>query len=161
MSTNENVNTVDSVAFESCEYLEMAERWPLIDDLLGRPGAFHDRLSAEGKETVLRIMDPGEVVGEIALLDGQPRSANVIALTDSMIASLSGDAFWQVLREQPEVAAITLKRLGRCLAHEVRRQTGRPPMCVERDRTEELVLGYIGHTIPRLDIHAIVSMEMA
>ena len=34
----------------------------------------------DGKETVLRIMDPGEVVGEMALLDGEPRSATATAL---------------------------------------------------------------------------------
>ncbi len=34
----------------------------------------------DGKETVLRIMDPGEVVGEMALLDGDPRSATATAL---------------------------------------------------------------------------------
>lgn len=34
----------------------------------------------DGKETVLRIMDPGEVVGEMAMLDGVPRSATATAL---------------------------------------------------------------------------------
>ena len=67
--------------------------------------------SVSGKEVTFRDLDAGEMFGELAAIDGQPRSANVIALTESLIASLSGDAFWQVLREQPEVAAVTLKRL--------------------------------------------------
>lgn len=67
--------------------------------------------SASGKEVTFRDLNAGEMFGELAAIDGQPRSANVIALTDSLIASLSGEAFWQVLREQPEVAAVTLKRL--------------------------------------------------
>ncbi len=67
--------------------------------------------SVSGKEVTFRDLNAGEMFGELAAIDGQPRSASVIALTDSLIASLSGEAFWQVLREQPEVAAVTLKRL--------------------------------------------------
>jgi CRP-like cAMP-binding protein len=67
--------------------------------------------SVSGKEVTFRDLNAGEMFGELAAIDGQPRSANVIALTDTLIASLSGEAFWQVLREQPEVAAVTLKRL--------------------------------------------------
>ncbi len=68
-------------------------------------------ISVSGKEVTFRDLNAGEMFGELAAIDGQPRSANVIALTDTLIASLSGEAFWQVLREQPEVAAVTLKRL--------------------------------------------------
>jgi CRP-like cAMP-binding protein len=67
--------------------------------------------SVSGREVTFRDLNAGEMFGELAAIDGQPRSANVIALTDTLIASLSGEAFWQVLREQPEVAAVTLKRL--------------------------------------------------
>lgn len=68
--------------------------------------------SLSGKEVAFRDLNAGEMFGELAAIDGQPRSANVIALTESLIASLSGEAFWQVLREQPAVAAVTLKRLA-------------------------------------------------
>jgi CRP-like cAMP-binding protein len=68
--------------------------------------------SLSGKEVTFRDLSAGEMFGELAAIDGQPRSASVIALADSLIASLSGEAFWEVLREQPEVAAVTLKRLA-------------------------------------------------
>ncbi len=68
--------------------------------------------SLSGKEVTFRDLSAGEMFGELAAIDGQPRSANVIALADSLIASLSGEAFRQVLREQPEVAAVTLRRLA-------------------------------------------------
>jgi CRP/FNR family transcriptional regulator, cyclic AMP receptor protein len=44
--------------------------------------------SAEGKEIVLAILRPGEVVGEIAVLDGQGRTADARALTDCTLALL-------------------------------------------------------------------------
>ena len=44
--------------------------------------------SAEGKEVVLAILHPGEVFGEIALLDGQGRTADARAMTRCSIAVL-------------------------------------------------------------------------
>jgi CRP/FNR family cyclic AMP-dependent transcriptional regulator len=41
--------------------------------------------SAEGREVTLNMIDAGEVFGEIALLDGKPRSADATALEDSML----------------------------------------------------------------------------
>ena len=44
--------------------------------------------SPDGKEVVLAILRAGEVFGEIAMLDGKPRSADVEALTDCSLAVL-------------------------------------------------------------------------
>ena len=44
--------------------------------------------SSEGREIVLAILPPGEVFGEIAMLDGKPRSADAKALTDCNLAVL-------------------------------------------------------------------------
>ncbi|MBV6657533.1 MAG: Crp/Fnr family transcriptional regulator [Devosiaceae bacterium] len=45
-------------------------------------------VSAEGSEQLLAIIGPGHVVGEMALLDGQPRSASVQALKKSRLARI-------------------------------------------------------------------------
>ena len=42
-------------------------------------------MSAEGKEMVLNVISPGEVFGEIALLDGQPRSADATAIEETAL----------------------------------------------------------------------------
>ncbi len=44
--------------------------------------------SSEGKEIMLAILNPGEVFGEIAMLDGKPRSADAKALSDCSLAVL-------------------------------------------------------------------------
>ncbi|PYQ24472.1 MAG: Crp/Fnr family transcriptional regulator, partial [Acidobacteria bacterium] len=36
--------------------------------------------SEQGRERILKILSPREIVGELAMLDGQPRSATVAAL---------------------------------------------------------------------------------
>jgi CRP-like cAMP-binding protein len=71
--------------------------------------------SPAGKEISFRDISAGDMFGEFSAIDGQPRSAHVIALTDSLIASLSADEFWQVLRDYPIVAEATLKRLTKQL----------------------------------------------
>jgi CRP/FNR family transcriptional regulator, cyclic AMP receptor protein len=61
-------------------------------------------LSAEGDEMVLRILAPGEVFGELALLTGRPRSASVIAIEDTVTHTLERDAFLDFLQQRPAAA---------------------------------------------------------
>jgi CRP-like cAMP-binding protein len=42
-------------------------------------------ISPDGKEVTLNVIGPGEIFGEIALLDGKPRSADATALEDSVL----------------------------------------------------------------------------
>jgi len=69
--------------------------------------------SPDGRDVTFRDIGPGEIFGELAAIDGAPRSANVVALVDTTIASLRANEFWQVLRDHPAVAAATLRRLVR------------------------------------------------
>ncbi len=71
--------------------------------------------SLAGKEVTFRDIGAGQVFGEFSAIDGQPRSANVVALADSLIASMPVNVFWQVLTDHPQVAAAILKLLTRQL----------------------------------------------
>ena len=68
--------------------------------------------SLSGKEITFRDQAAGEMFGELGALDGGPRSAHVMALEDTLLASMSRETFWEVLRSYPEVAEFTLKRLA-------------------------------------------------
>ena len=59
-------------------------------------------LSSHGRETILRDMGPGRLFGELAAIDDQPRSANVVALDDSVLAVLSAPDFRDFLSNVPE-----------------------------------------------------------
>jgi CRP-like cAMP-binding protein len=67
--------------------------------------------SLSGKRVSYRDIGAGETFGEFAALDGKPRSASVVAHTDCLIASLDEKAFWQVLRDHPDVTAALLRHL--------------------------------------------------
>jgi CRP-like cAMP-binding protein len=69
--------------------------------------------SPAGKQVNLRDLGAGETFGELAAIDGEPRSANVSALSESVLAALPSNTFWQILAEHPAVAARALKRLAR------------------------------------------------
>ena len=47
--------------------------------------------SAEGREITLNVIGPGEIVGEIALLDGKPRSANATAVEETSLRVIPVD----------------------------------------------------------------------
>lgn len=57
--------------------------------------------SETGEEAVLTVMGPGDVHGEMALLDGEPRSATVVALEPVTSATLSREDFLDLLRRSP------------------------------------------------------------
>lgn len=59
-------------------------------------------LSIGGWETIFRDMSSGELVGELAAIDGEERSASVVALEDSVLATLSAAQFRRFLSEVPK-----------------------------------------------------------
>lgn len=73
-------------------------------------------LSFGGSETIFRTMGKGELVGELAAIDGKERSASVVALADSELASLSAHDFRLFLSQIPEAGYW----MARQLTHRVR-----------------------------------------
>lgn len=68
--------------------------------------------SASGKEVTFRDIAAGEFFGELAAIDGLPRSATVVALEDSLVAVMSAEIFWGILKGYPDFAAALVKRLA-------------------------------------------------
>jgi CRP/FNR family cyclic AMP-dependent transcriptional regulator len=72
------------------------------------------RISASGpggKEVFLNIMEPGDAFGEIALLDGSPRTATATAMSRTEIIVIPRDAFSALLQSQPQLAAHLIQLL--------------------------------------------------
>ncbi|HYN37715.1 MAG TPA: Crp/Fnr family transcriptional regulator [Rhodospirillales bacterium] len=59
--------------------------------------------SAEGREVVLNVINPGEVFGEIALIDGGERTADAFAMEAAELLVLSRRDFLPFLAGNPEV----------------------------------------------------------
>ena len=59
--------------------------------------------SVDGRDIVLNIIQPGEIFGEIALLDGHPRTADAAAMSDCELMVIERRDFIQFLRSQPDM----------------------------------------------------------
>ena len=68
--------------------------------------------SATGAERILAILGPGAIVGDLAIIDGKPRSATVIALRDCKMRFVSRSAFEEFARKEPEIYKYLLKVLA-------------------------------------------------
>src|SRR5271165_4308195 len=76
-----------------------------------------------GAEIILRDLREGEFFGELAALDGRPRSAGVVAMTDSVIARMTPKVLRDVVHRHPDVCDQLLALLAsqvRMLASRVR-----------------------------------------
>jgi CRP/FNR family cyclic AMP-dependent transcriptional regulator len=60
--------------------------------------------SVSGKDAVFNLLTEGSIFGEIALLDGQPRTADATALTDCELLVIERRDFVPLVHSQPEMA---------------------------------------------------------
>jgi CRP/FNR family transcriptional regulator, cyclic AMP receptor protein len=97
-------------------FLSAAPRRLQADDALfvaGDPGDGCYRLeqgllkvvitSPQGDERILAMLGPGAIVGELAMIDGLPRSSSIFAVRDCELSFISREAFEQCTKEHPEV----------------------------------------------------------
>jgi CRP-like cAMP-binding protein len=66
----------------------------------------------EGKEVSFTDLGASKSFGEISAIDGAPRSATVIALEETLLASMPAEAFRGVLADHPELAAKMMNYLA-------------------------------------------------
>lgn len=102
-------------------------RWqnvPAGKSLLVRSEAFSDvyflvagRLrvttyATNGRQVTFRDSTEGEYFGDIAAIDGKPRSADVVTLSPCVVAVLDPAGFLDLLREEPAVALRVMRGLA-------------------------------------------------
>jgi CRP-like cAMP-binding protein len=69
--------------------------------------------SLAGKAVSFRNLGSGDIFGEYAAIDGEPRCASVEARTSCLVASMSGTSFRKLLLNEPHVAQALIKSLVR------------------------------------------------
>lgn len=96
------------------------ERYPAGEEIYakGSPGqsmmvvlrgtAKMSSVSLDGKEIVLNIMYPGEIFGEIAILDGKERSADAVAMTDCDVLVVNRRDLLPMLEKHADICMILL-----------------------------------------------------
>jgi CRP-like cAMP-binding protein len=64
---------------------------------------------SDGREVILAFPGPGELLGELSAVDGQPRSGTVRAVDDVEALVIPGSAFRAVLEHRPRIAFVLLR----------------------------------------------------
>lgn len=74
-----------------------------------------ERISEEGLAQTLGVRGPGEVVGEMAILENIPRTAQVTAATEARLLTLQRSGFENLILTEPQAALAIMKSLSRRL----------------------------------------------
>ncbi len=90
---------------------EPGDRLYVVDDGKIKLGAS----STDGRETLLALLGPGEMFGELSLFDPGPRTATASAVTDTRLLALGHDDLAPWLTGRPEVALELLQALAQRL----------------------------------------------
>jgi CRP-like cAMP-binding protein len=56
------------------------------------------RVNDEGREVILALLGPGEIFGELAILDGEARSANALAQENCKLLAINKEDFLDILK---------------------------------------------------------------
>jgi CRP/FNR family cyclic AMP-dependent transcriptional regulator len=72
-------------------------------------------VTPNGREIILDYVEAGGVLGEIAVLDGEPRTASAIAMWPGKLLRLSRSAFEGFIERHPKVAIRLLREMARRL----------------------------------------------
>ena len=86
-----------------CAEDEVADRWWIV---------IEGQADVTSEGLYLGTILPGESIGELALLDGEPRTATVTATTDMVLHELEGKSFVDALLEAPNLAVALLRQFA-------------------------------------------------
>lgn len=93
-----------------------------------------------GESMLLAVLGAGDLVGEVGLFDGEPRSATCTAVTDMDVAMLDQEQLAQLIQEQPAVAAKLLSVILQRVSEKLRATNHKlkTMAMINRSLTEEL-----------------------
>jgi CRP-like cAMP-binding protein len=69
-------------------------------------------ITPEGKETILAFVEEGEIFGELALLDNQPRGEFAEAVEDSQVLVIPREELLWLMEQRPDVSLSVTKLIG-------------------------------------------------
>jgi CRP/FNR family transcriptional regulator, cyclic AMP receptor protein len=71
--------------------------------------------SQQGEERIISLLGPDAIVGELSMIDGGPRSASVVAISECSLSFLSRAKFQTCIDAHPELTSYLMKTLARRL----------------------------------------------
>lgn len=70
------------------------------------------RISSSGKEQVIRILGPGEFMGELSLFNDEPNANNAEVIEDATVCIIDGDKLKNLMAKYPSIAFKVLEELS-------------------------------------------------
>lgn len=106
------LNKVSVVRFERGETIIAHEARDTDVFLLLDGQVLANRYSLSGREISYRRLPPHSYFGELAVFDGEPRSVNIVALSQVVIGRLSGAAFSELMVSLPNMTRALLRDMS-------------------------------------------------
>jgi CRP/FNR family cyclic AMP-dependent transcriptional regulator len=85
-----------------------------------KTGAVKIQKKVKNQENTIAVLNPGEFFGEMALLDGQPRSAAVRATTDSTVFMIPLEGYQNLRKDNPHTALKLMDIIIKVLSNRLR-----------------------------------------
>ncbi|HXC40551.1 MAG TPA: cyclic nucleotide-binding domain-containing protein [Burkholderiales bacterium] len=89
-----------------------------------------DRWNAQ---RLIAVLAPGQTVGEMSMIDGEPRFASCTAVEDSLFTVLSRESLARIILEQPVLGAKILMELVMMLSQRLRHTSARLMQYLDRE----------------------------
>lgn len=80
--------------------------------------------NTQGESKSVATAMPGRSLGEMAMVDGEPRSATAVVVVPTMLAVLTYDNFQLLLRDKPALASKMLLKIAQMLSQRLRQTSG-------------------------------------
>ncbi len=96
------------------------------------------KLSGDGRDKILELLEVGDFFGEMSLFDEAPRSASVKAMSDVRILALARNDFLRLLSRSPDLALSVIQELTRRL-----RQVDEQASSLSFQRVKERTMGLL------------------
>jgi len=77
------------------------------------------------QQQLIAVVDPGKVLGEMSMIDGEPRFASCVASEPALVAVLDRESLARIIVEQPMLGAKILMELVLMLSQRLRTTSGR------------------------------------
>ena len=68
--------------------------------------------SPDGRENLIAVLGPGEIIGELSLFDLQPRSSTVTAIAPTKLLTLAHEEMRKYIEDHPRLAILMLRQLA-------------------------------------------------
>jgi CRP-like cAMP-binding protein len=113
--------------------------------------AVESELSGLHEAMVVGVMGPGNLIGEMGVLDGSPRSATCTATTEIYAAVLTRTALMRLLKEEPQVGARLLLAISKRMADRLRETTRKLRTFAQMNNVLQQELQAVMNSRPPLD----------